>query len=135
LLGTVSSALPLTIVAEALIGSKWAELVPMLSMSRAELPIACDLTALTPEERGRRQIVLGVVAQTIIGRSEIADGFELSFDATRLDLAAVGEWIALERRCCPFLHFRLNVEPEGKITLALTGGRGVKEFLRAEMTG
>jgi len=105
-----------------------------LSMGRTDLPIACDLTALTPEERDRWQIVLGAVAQAIIGRSELANGFELCFDATRLDLAAVGEWIALERRCCPFLHFRLDIEPTGKIILALTGGRGVKEFLRAEMS-
>jgi hypothetical protein len=129
-----SSASLLADVTEALIGWKWAELVRMLSMGRADLPIACDLTALTPEERDRRQIVLGAVAQAIIGRSELANGFELSFDAIRLDLAAVGEWIALERRCCPFLHFRLDIEPTGKITLALTGGRGVKEFLRAEMS-
>ena len=125
----------MTDVAEVLIGAKWAELVRMLSMSIAELPIACDLTALTPEERGRRQIVLGIITQTIIGRSELANGFELSFDTARVDLAAVGEWIALERRCCPFLHFRMDIEPAGKIILALTGGRGVKEFLRAEMTG
>jgi hypothetical protein len=102
-------------------------------MSRGDPPIACDLNALTPEERDRRQIVLGAVAQTIIGRSELANGFELSFDAAKLDLAALGEWIALERRCCLFLHFRLDIEPAGKTTLALTGGRGAKEFLRTAM--
>ena len=79
-------------------------------------------------------MVLSAVARTIIGRAELADGFELSFDATRLDLAALGEWIALERRCCPFLSFRLDIEPAGKTTLALTGGPGVKEFLRSEMS-
>jgi hypothetical protein len=103
-------------------------------MSKADLPIACDLNALTPEERDRRQMFLGAIARTIIGRSELANGFELSFNAARIDLAALGEWIALERRCCPFLHFRLDIEPAGKTTLALTGGRGVKEFLRAEMS-
>jgi len=104
-----------------------------LIMSQAGVPIACDLNALTPEERERRRMVLGAVARTIIGRSELANGFELTFDATRLDLAALGEWIALERRCCPFLHFRLGIEPAGRTTLALTGGPGVKEFLYSEM--
>lgn len=95
--------------------------------------IACDLNALTPEERDRREMVLGAIAQTIIGRNELANGFELSFDSATLDLAALGEWIALERRCCPFLHFRIDIAPAGKIALALTGASGVKEFLRAEM--
>jgi len=103
-------------------------------MSRVDPPITCDLNALTPEERDRRKIVLGAVAQAVIGRNELANGFELSFDAARLDLPGLGEWIALERRCCPFLRFQLDIEPAGKTVLALTGGPGVKEFLRAEMS-
>jgi hypothetical protein len=104
-------------------------------MSELDRAITCDLNALTPEERNRRQMLLRAVTQTIIGRSELANGFEFSFDGAKLDLAALGEWIALERRCCPFLHFRLNLEPAGKTALAVAGGQGVKEFLRAEMSG
>jgi len=100
---------------------------------RPTMRIACDLNALTPEERDRRQMVLGAIVQTIIGRNELANGFELSFDSATLDLAELGEWIGLERRCCPFLHFRIDIAPAGKIALALTGASGVKEFLRAEM--
>jgi hypothetical protein len=111
-----------------------AEVVRTLSMSKADLQIACDLSALTPEERDRRQMVLGAVVRTIIRRDELANGFEFSFDAARLDLAALCEWIALERRCCSFLHFRLDIEPAGKTALALTGGPGAKEFLCAEMS-
>jgi hypothetical protein len=95
----------------------------------------CNLNALTREERERRQIVLGAVARVTIGRSELANGFDLSFDARTLDIAALGEWIALERRCCPFLRFRLEIGPEDKAILALTGGPGVKEFLRTEIKG
>jgi hypothetical protein len=104
-------------------------------MIEADLPIICDLNALTPEERKRRQKVLGAVARMTIGRAELADGFELSFDAPRVDLAALAEWIALERRCCRFLHFRMEIGPGDKATLALTGGPGVKEFLRTELRG
>ncbi|MBV8454834.1 MAG: hypothetical protein JOZ29_21565 [Deltaproteobacteria bacterium] len=105
-----------------------------MSMSEAKLPIICDLNAFTREERERRQIVLSAVAQMTIGRGELADGFELSLDARRVDLAALGEWIALERRCCPFLHFRVDIGPGDKAMLALTGGPGVKEFLRREVS-
>ena len=96
--------------------------------------VTCNLNALTPEERNHRQILLRSLAQTIIGRSELANGFEFRFDAARLDLDALGEWIALERRCWPFLHFRLDLQPSGKTALALTGGQGVNEILRAEMS-
>jgi hypothetical protein len=106
----------------------------MMSMSEVGLRIACDLNALTAQERDRRQKVLDAIARTIIGRGELANGFELRFDPSKLDLAVLGEWIALERRCCPFLHFRLDIEPAGKTVLALTGGPGVKKFLRAEMS-
>jgi hypothetical protein len=104
-----------------------------MNMSKAG-PFACDLNAPTPEERDRRQTVLNAVARTIVERGELGNGFELRFDAARLDLGALGEWIALERRCCPFLHFRLDIEPPGKTVLALTGGPGVKELLRDEMS-
>jgi len=119
---------------ETLVWIEMAELVRMLSMSGVDRAVTCNLNALTPEERNHRQILLRAVARTIIGRSELANGFEFSFDAARLDLAALGEWIALERRCCPFLHVRLDLEPSGKTVLALTGGQGVKEILRAEMS-
>jgi hypothetical protein len=101
-------------------------------MSEGDLPIVCELNALTPEERERRRVALGNIARMIIGRDELADGFELRFDA-QLDLAALGAWIALERRCCPFLHFRLDIGPGNRTRLSLTGGPGVKEFLRIEM--
>jgi hypothetical protein len=46
-----------------------------------------------------------------------------------VSLAGVAEWIALERRCCPFFRFQLDVEGEtGPVWLRLTGA-GVKEFL------
>src|SRR5262249_2357801 len=72
-----------------------------MSMSEPNPPIMCDLNALRPEERERRHIVLSAVAQMTIGRGELANGFELNLDARRVDLAALGEWISLERRCCP----------------------------------
>jgi len=63
-------------------------------MSKTDLSIECDLNALTSEERDRRQIVLGAVMRTIIGRSELPNGFQLRFDAARLDLAALVPYFA-----------------------------------------
>ena len=94
----------------------------------------CDLTALTRAGRERRRTLVGVLAQAIVGRTELDHGFELRLDSAKLDLPALAEWIALERRCCPFLHFRVELAAEdGPVTVALSGGDGVKDFLRAEM--
>jgi hypothetical protein len=101
---------------------------------QAEIPIACDLNALTPAERARRRTLVDALAPAIVGRTEIDYGFELRVDPARLELPALAEWIALERRCCPFLHFRLELAAgDGPVTVALSGAEGVKDFLRAEM--
>jgi hypothetical protein len=43
------------------------------------------------------------------------------------------EFISLERLCCPFFNFVLEVEPEsGPLWLKMTGQDGVKQFLQAE---
>lgn len=48
-------------------------------------------------------------------------------------LAAVATFIDRERRCCPFLHFRLDLAPASDaLELCLTGPEGVSAFLRAE---
>jgi hypothetical protein len=52
-------------------------------------------------------------------------------DAT---LARVAEWIALERRCCPFFEFTVSMGgSDPSIRVALTGGPEVKRFLAAEL--
>ncbi|MGO9451648.1 MAG: hypothetical protein ACLQDV_11500 [Candidatus Binataceae bacterium] len=97
--------------------------------------IACDLNALTAAERERRRTVMAGVVQTMVGRGELHNGFELRFDPGKVDLATLGEWVALERRCCPFLNFKIEIASSaGGVTLALTGPDGVKDFLRAEMS-
>ena len=99
-----------------------------------EIPIACDLDALASAERERRRTLVRALAHAIVGRVELEHGFELRVDSARLDLPALAEWIGLERRCCPFLHFRIELAAEdGPVTVALSGGDGVKDFLRAEM--
>jgi hypothetical protein len=93
--------------------------------------LACDLTAITAEQRTSHQVraqrVLHEAAEEL---HELPDGYALRFTAD--DYAALVEFIANERLCCPFFTFGLEVTPErGPIWLRLTGQSGVKEFLRA----
>ncbi|HTR60627.1 MAG TPA: hypothetical protein VMH37_02925 [Candidatus Binataceae bacterium] len=99
-----------------------------------KIAIACDLSALTEPERLRRRRLAGGFARAVIGRGELADGFEFHVDPAKVDLPSLAEWIALEHRCSPFLHFRIEVGPADTHTVvALGGGEGVKEFLRGEL--
>jgi len=97
----------------------------------AETPLACNLKALTPEERkahkqrGERLFPAAKVAL-------IASGYSLELPAALWLEAA--QWVELERKCCPFLQFQLESEAEsGTVVLRLTGRPGVKEFLAEEL--
>jgi hypothetical protein len=48
----------------------------------------------------------------------------------------LAEFISLEKLCCPFLSFVVDVEREGgPVWLRLTGREGVKAFIREEIGG
>lgn len=66
-------------------------------------------------------------------RTTTASGYAFQLDPKRVTLAGVGQWIAFEQRCCPFLDFRLDIAREnGPMTLTLGGREGVREFIEAE---
>ena len=64
-------------------------------------------------------------------RRAAANGYAYRFDGDRLgDLA---RWIEHERRCCPFLSFRLDMS-EAELWLHLDGPDGTRAFLDAELS-
>lgn len=111
------------------------------SPSPSPRPLACHLDALTPEERERHRSLGETLQGAIAGASELPDGYEVSVDLARLGgaagsppLARLAEWVDLESRCCPFLAFRIDLPEGARIArLRLTGGDGVKAFLRTEI--
>lgn len=99
-------------------------------------PIACDLTAMTPEQRERHGNVSEQLFAAAQERQELPDGFAWRYSPDPSTLMLVAEFISLECLCCPFFNFTLELEPErGPIWLRLTGREGVKDFLRAEIGG
>src|SRR4051794_13020330 len=97
---------------------------------RSEIPIACALT--DKELQQRRENVLQKIAQSLIEVRELENGYDYRFpaeDAVLQDLVTV---INLERKCCPFLDFKLIVEAENEfVSLELTGRGGTKEMLHS----
>jgi hypothetical protein len=93
----------------------------------------CNLDALTEAERRRRLELAAAVARAAAKPLEISVGCALSLDTLRIDDSSLEEWIRLERRCCPFLNFRIRRSDE-ELLFEVTGATGVKEFLRAEFS-
>jgi hypothetical protein len=97
-----------------------------------DLPIACNLGALSPEQRRREQTLLAEFRETCRDPEETATGFRFVIPQEPLDLARIGEFLALERLCCPFLNFDLAVPAGGDpVTLHVHGEPGAKSFLRS----
>jgi len=97
-------------------------------METENLPVACSLT--NSELQERRKEVLLQAKTAMIGVKETESGFIYHFSSSSERIAALGNLIALEHQCCPFLSFRLTVEPEeAPVSLELSGPQGTKEFL------
>lgn len=93
-----------------------------------DLPIACTLTSLELQER--RASILEKISRSVLQVKELNCGYAYSFSPEENRLQELAAMIDLERRCCPFLQFRLTVEANGgPVWLELTGPEGTKQFL------
>ncbi len=96
--------------------------------------LACNPKALTPAERAAHAGVTAALLRQVQAVVELPDGYALRLAAEAGPVALAAEFIARERRCCPFFSFQLAVEPAGSPAwLSLTGPAGVKPLLQAEL--
>jgi hypothetical protein len=100
----------------------------------ADTSFACDPAAISPERRERWATVTAELYQLVEEIRELPDGFALRLPTQEDVLALAAEEMNFERLCCPFLRMSLEVEPDrGPSWLRMTGGEGVKEFMRAAL--
>jgi hypothetical protein len=96
---------------------------------------ACNMKAMSPEERKRQSEVLspGLRASKLSSK-ELADGYEFQFPSDAKTYQMAAEWIGNERLCCPFFDFDLRVgDASAPMSLKISGPEGVKQFIRAEL--
>jgi hypothetical protein len=99
-----------------------------------ESPIACNLNALDREQRRRYQSLTAQLRAAVQETRELPDGYSFRLPSDEEMIQRTAEWITLERRCCPFIAFELEVGREGgPLWLSLTGREGVKPFLKMEL--
>lgn len=94
--------------------------------------IACDPNAVAPDQQEYwvKEIVpkLYRAVQEI---QELPDGYAFRLPSDPEMLLLVAEDLNMERLCCPFVRYTLEIEPnKGPFWLRFTGGEGVKEFVR-----
>jgi hypothetical protein len=97
-----------------------------------DLPIACDPNAVTAEEQAHWvNTILPGLYKAVEAIHELPDGYAFRLPVSADILKLVAEDLNMERRCCPFLRYTLELEPNhGPFWLRFTGGEGAKEFLR-----
>lgn len=98
---------------------------------RAEL--ACVPSAIPSSERAQHfELARQLLRELAEERQELPNGYAWRFRASRLE--AVARFVANERRCCPFVDFELTIAAaDGPIWLRLTGPKGTREVLQAEL--
>jgi hypothetical protein len=95
-------------------------------------PLACNLTALSKDERATHSKLMLQMAGAVQETKELRDGY--AFRLAPGALATTAQWVALESRCCPFFAFELELESHGgPLWLRIRGAEGVKAFIREEL--
>jgi hypothetical protein len=101
-----------------------------VAIKDASLPIACNLSG--SEFQERRNGLLRRVGEAVLEVKELGDGYAYRFPSDSDWLIELANLIALERQCCPFLKFSIQVGPgDGAIWLELSGPASTKEFLNS----
>ena len=97
-----------------------------------EVVIACDPNAVHVDQRERWVETGKQVYAAVQVIRELPDGYQFRLPADSAMLLKVADYITHERLCCAFLRFALEIEPNGgPFWLRLTGGAGVKEYMRS----
>jgi hypothetical protein len=96
--------------------------------------LACDLTAMDDAQRERYRALRDRLEADVREVRELDDGYAFRCSSSAEMLLTLAEYVSLERLCCPFLDFALEVgRAGGDAWLKMTGPAGAKQVLQAEM--
>ncbi len=97
-------------------------------------PLACRLDALTPEERKEHARLIDEVMGSVTEKKELPNGYAFHLRPGAEAWAQAVQLAGFERRCCPFFDIKLEWKSgDAAAWLALSGRKGVKNFLRETM--
>ena len=98
------------------------------------MAFACDMTALTAEQRAAHARTTRALFGAMEGVEELPDGFAFRIPASGDLLRSAAAFVILERLCCPFFGFSIDLAPGAdSFRLGIVGPAGVKPFIREEL--
>ena len=104
-------------------------------MNNNPSPIACDMSSLSPEQREAHFTTSHSLFSKLLEIEEISNGYDFRFAAEPTNILELAQFVSIEKLCCPFLNFTIDVQAEGgPLCLRLTGREGVKAFIREEIS-
>jgi hypothetical protein len=96
-------------------------------------PIACNMKALTSEQRMELRQRGERVISAITASRELYDGYTFRVDPAKASLIEVAQWLDIWRRCCPFYEFQIDLHgADASVWLSVKGRSGVKEYIRVD---
>ena len=100
-----------------------------------ESPFACDMTAIAETQRAEHVDRIQKLFRAVEEIRELTNGYAFRLKNAADTLVTAAKFVELERLCCPFFGFILEVEAEaGDMWLTLNGRDGVKPFIMAEIS-
>jgi CHASE1-domain containing sensor protein len=98
------------------------------------MDLACNLNALTSEQRQERAELAKLIQAQTQELQELSNGYAFRLPSSSTLFLELAEFVHLERHCCPFFKFELELEAnEGPLWLRITGPEGSKEFMKTEV--
>jgi len=94
------------------------------------MPLVCIPGAIP--NRPRYNELRQKLTVAIAARHDTENGKSWDFSEEQISISETAEWIEMERRCCPFLTFRLETKDESGHRLTMTGPEGTADFLSIE---
>jgi hypothetical protein len=95
--------------------------------------LACNLNAIPTDARPRYNELVKQLRSAVENRTELSDGYTYTLDSNTMSLVELAEWIAIERNCCPFLTFHIDVTADASPQLTVRGPSGSKPILAAAL--
>ena len=99
---------------------------------KGEPVLACDFTAMDTEQRERYRALRRRLSQDLHEARDLKDGYAFRHASEAEVLIELAEYVTLERLCCPFFDFAIEVGRDGgEVWLRITGGQEAKRILQA----